>query len=129
MAQFLKAKLDVVVSENSDYSDPELKSNWDPFELTPQSAEQTIVRVDTGGGDVITTTGRFTAVTFVAVLNTDSTNYVTATYRTAGGAAVDQNVRIPAGGLLVLSDFTTANNLTLVANTAACVCKVIVAGT
>lgn len=129
MAQFLKAKLDVVVSENSDYSDPELKANWDPFELTPQSAEQTIVRVDTGAGDTITTTGRFTAVTFVAVLNTDETNFVTATYRTAGGAAVDQDIRIPAGGLLVLSDFTTANNLLLVADTAACVCKVIIAGT
>jgi hypothetical protein len=127
MADFLKAEVKITHSENSDYSDPEVITNWDPFELTPDEVLTMKVDAETGGTTV--ETGMFTTITFVAVKNLDTTNFVDATFRTTGNGATSNIVEIDPGGFLMVSDLTPANDLTLTADTATCICKVFIAGT
>jgi len=121
---YFKAKLQTTFSENSDYSNPQFSPDWAAFELTPDEAESYTIKVDTVG-DTVTTNTRFTTVTFCAIKNMDSTNYVTAVYTTS----VAQTCIIPAGGMLILPTFAAAGNLALQANGASVVCKVVIAGT
>lgn len=127
MSDYCKLTVGVKYSENSDYSDPLLdNASWDPYELTPDEGEAYKVEADTGGTTV--TTSKYSSVSLLIVHNTSTSNYVTAAFNTAAaGGAV--SVRIAAGGYMVVTDFTAANNLSLTANSSACVCKVFVAGT
>lgn len=131
MSDYAKASVKLVYSTNADYSDPEIDTyNWSDYEISaPTKCEERKVSAATGAGTTITTNGTYTTVSLVVVHNLDTTNYVTATYRSAGGGATDQNIRIAAGRYLVLCDFTAASNLVLVANGAACTCQVVVVGT
>ena len=130
MADYCKAAIRAVYSENADFSDPEVDTyNWDDYVLSSptQGEERKILALSASAVTVTTTT--YTTVTLFAVKNTDATNYVTCIYKSAGGGATAQTVRIPAGGLLVLSDVTAATSPTLQANGANCLCKVFIAGT
>lgn len=128
MAKYLKAELEILLSANADYSDEDWVTNWADYTPTPDEAFQMEIQADVGSA-VTVYTSHLSTVTLVALKNTDSTNFVTATFRTAGNGATDNIIRIPAGGLLVVSDFTAANNLTLQADTAVVNCKVLVCGT
>lgn len=102
----------------------EERTDWQAKEFSGQTWVESKVQAATGGTTV--TTSGYTAVALVAVWNTDPTNYVDATYRTAANGANDNKVRIQAGEFVVLPDFTKANNLTLTANTAACWCHYLI---
>ena len=130
MADYCKASLVAVYSENADYRDPEVDTqNWEEYVLTsPVKAEEHKVNA-TSAAAITISTANYTAVALFAVKNLDATNYVTCIYKTAGGAATAQTCRIPAGGLLVLSDLTAATSPTLQASGADCKCKVFIAGT
>ena len=74
--------------------------------------------------------GAYTTVTQIVIKNKDASNYVEATFRTTGGAANNQVLRIPAGGFVACgSAITVASDLVLTANTAAVPCDVLIVGT
>ena len=130
MTDYAKIELSARYSASSDYSSPDwTTSTWLPFELTPDEGAQFKVEAATSSGTTVTTS-IYSSVTLVAVQNIDPTNYVTATFRTAGNSTTDNIIRIAAdGGILVVSDFTAANNLVLAADTAVCTCRVLIVGT
>jgi hypothetical protein len=83
----------------------------------------------------------YTKVYALMIRNEDPTNYVTLTYRSAGGAAVDQVTRIFGGAFInptspsvstgacfLTGDVTVTTNPILVANTATCYCRISVIG-
>lgn len=130
MADYCKASLKIVYSENSDFTDAEADTeNWDAYELASPTKVEERKLLATSAGAVTIATGTYTTIPLLAIKNLDVTNYITAIYRTAGGAATNQTVRIPAGGLLVLSDVTPGTSPTVQGNAADCYCKVFIAGT
>lgn len=128
MSDYLKVRLGIRCFSDADSSVKLFDtSSWEEYALTPDEVVHMKVEAATTGTTV--TTSIYSSVTLVAIQNDDSTNYVTATFRTAGNSSTDNIVRIPAGGFLLVTDFTAANNLVLTANTAECNCRVIIAGT
>ena len=131
MADYAKLEIRGIYSKNSDYSSP--KSDFNPanYEVTPDEYFHCEIQADTSGGTTITTS-ILASATLLVVKNNDTTNYVTATYRQApynGSAILDTVSRIAPGGILATTDFTVAQNLKLVANSAACECEVFIVGT
>ena len=130
MSDYCKAQLTAVYSENADFSDPEIDtSNWEEFVLTAPTKSEERKVVATSSAAITIVTATYTTVALFAVKNLDPTNYVTCVYKTAGGGATAQTCRIPAGGMLILSDLTAATSPTLQATSANCLCKVFIAGT
>ena len=128
MADYAKFGAACVYSKNSDYSSPKINTAIADLALTPDEYLHDEVECDTGGGTTVNLT-RFATITCLLVKNNDATNYVTATFRSAGNSAVDNILRVSAGGWLMTTDVTAANNLVLAANGAAVECEVVVTGT
>ena len=128
MADYAKLEIRGIYSKNSDYSSP--KSDFNPanYEVTPDEYFHCEIQADTSGGTTITTS-ILASATLLVVKNNDTTNYVTATFDSAGNTSVDNLIRIAPGGILATTDFTVAQNLKLVANSAACECEVFIVGT
>ena len=128
MADYAKLEIRGIYSKNSDYSSP--KSDFNPanYEVTPDEYFHFEIQADTSGGTTITTS-ILASATLLVVKNNDTTNYVTATFDSAGNSSVDNLIRIAPGGILATTDFTVAQNLKLVANSAACECEVFIVGT
>lgn len=128
MADYAKLEIRGIYSKNSDYSSP--KSDFNPanYEVTPDEYFHCEIQADTSGGTTITTS-ILASATLLVVKNNDTTNYVTATFDSAGNSSVDNLIRIAPGGILATTDFTVAQNLKLVANSAACECEVFIVGT
>ena len=128
MADYAKLEIRGIYSKNSDYSSP--KSDFNPanYEVTPDEYFHCEIQADTSGGTTITTS-ILASATLLVVKNNDTTNYVTATFDSAGNSSVDNLIRIAPGGILATTDFTVAQNLKLVANSAACECEIFIVGT
>jgi len=124
---YSKVELSSVYSASSDYSNPVARFMPAAYAVTPDEFVHLQIQADTGGTAVTTST--LSAATALIVKNLDGTNYVTATFRSAGNSSTDNIIRIAAGAFLVVSDFTVANNLTLTANSAAVNCDVFIVGT
>ena len=127
MADYAKISVKSVYSKNSDYSFPKAMFAPDANTLTPDEYMHLEIQADTGGTTVTTST--LSSATMVMVKNNDTTNYVTATFRSAGNSSTNNIIRIAAGGFIAVTDFTVANNLALAANSAACECEVFIIGT
>ena len=127
MSDYAKIAVRLVASEASDYSEPYLREEVDTT-LTPDEAYMAKVEVGFAASQTFKTSD-FATVTSIVVYNTDATNFVTCTFRSAGNSAVNNILRVAAGKTLVLTDFTAANDLTLQADTAAVTVKVWVTGT
>jgi len=125
MSDYLKTVVKITHSENSDYSDPESVTNWDDMTETPDEVWTHKIEASTSAGTTLTTSV-LASSTLLAVKNTDSTNFVTATISTAGTATVA--VKISAGDVFVTPDYLTSGNLLLVADSAAVICKIVIAG-
>mgnify|MGYP003128074614 FL=1 len=128
MADYAKLHVKGLFSKNSDYSDPKVSMAPAAYALTPDEYIHTELQADTSSGTTLTTS-ILSSATLLVVKNNDATNYVTATFRSAGNGSTNNIVRIAAGGFLAVSDYTVANNLLLVANSAACECEVFIVGT
>ncbi len=126
MSYYARLRLVLEASEYADYAAPDGISH-----LTTETPDEWILgrlmEIDTSATSVVTS--QFSALTLVVVHNTDSTNYVTLTFRSAGNAGVDNIVRIAAGETFVASDVTAAANLSLAANTLPVSVRVSVLGT
>ena len=128
MADYSKLNVSVTYSENSDYSAPKLKTRLDPFESTSSTHYEVQYR-EVGTSAETLELGGFTTIEYLVVKNKDATNYVTATFDSAGNSTVDNILRVAAGKILVLTDVTPGSDLILQANTAACDCEVVIVGT
>jgi hypothetical protein len=117
------------VSSSSDYGTPYIAPPKWVETLTPDEAiyHARIEAALTPGTAINTSV--LTSCTLLSVRNLDATNYVTLTWRSAGNSGVDNIVRIQPGDIAHIQDVTAATNPTLVANTAACNCEVLVLGT
>src|SRR5574343_1099299 len=118
MADYSKTRVAVEYSANSDYSDPVVAKSYEAEYLSPTVCEVRRITVDTDSSHVIDGS-TFTSIRSFVLHNFDSTNYVSVTTTNAANAAVEQ--RVPAGETLRLTDIKAATDITLDANTAACV--------
>ena len=128
MTDYSKIKVEALYSKNADYSSPKVDLSPAIYSVTPDEYIHCEIQADTGGGTTITTS-ILASATLLVVKNNDPTNYVTATFDSAGNSSTDNLIRIAAGGLLVTTDFTVAQNLKLIANSAACECEIFIVGT
>ena len=128
MADYAKIKLRALYSKNADYSSPKVEIAPDNYTVTPDEYIHAEIQADTSGGTTITTS-ILASATLLVVKNNDTTNYVTATFDSAGNSSVDNLIRIAPGGILATTDFTVAQNLKLIANSAACECEIFIVGT
>lgn len=126
MSDYAKVKLEVTYSSNSDYSDPDFKTVWPDFELTPDEGEVSVVEALTSG-TTLTTSTKYSSLTNFAVVNLDKTNYVTITWTDNGSNANTQ--RVPAKSFLLIPDINAATNPVITANSATVRCKVAMTGT
>ena len=130
MAEYVKMSFEAIVAENSSYSPVKIRTEWSPYAPSASNQVYEVRRVSaaTTPGTTVDL-GAYTNVTNIVVLNTDSTNYVDATFRTNGGGSNDQVLRAVAGDFVKTGGgIGEAADLVLIANTAACVCEVFIAG-
>jgi len=128
MTDYAKLEIRGIYSKSSDYSLPKADFNPATYALTPDEYFHCEIQADTGGGTTLTTSILGSA-TLLVVKNNDAANYVTATFDCAGMGSDDTSIRIHAGGVFTTTDFTVAQNLKLVANSAACECEIFIVGT
>lgn len=102
-------------------------TDWFITWLWPRFIGKTFVenKVTATTGGVTITTSSYTTVDFVIIQNTDATNYVDVTFRTAAQSGSDSKIRLLAGEMMVIPAIVKANNIGLAANTASCVCQYI----
>tara|TARA_R100001594_G_scaffold143022_1_gene190568 strand:+ start:1370 stop:1756 length:387 start_codon:yes stop_codon:yes gene_type:complete len=128
MADYAKLEIRGIYSKSSDYSSPKADFNPAIYALTPDEYFHCEIQADTSAGTTLTTS-ILSSATLLVVKNNDTSNYVTATFDCAGMGSTDTSIRIHAGGVFATTDFTVAQNLKLVANSAACECEVFIVGT
>jgi len=128
MADYAKLEIRGIYSKSSDFSAPKADFNPTNYEFRPDEYYHCEIQADTSAGTTLTTSILGSA-TLLVVKNNDATNYVTATFDCAGMGSTDTSIRIHAGGVFTTTDFTVAQNLKLVANSAACQCEVFIVGT
>ena len=129
MTDYAKLTLVGTYSKAATYTPAKVHMEPDAYALTPDEYMHVEVQADTG--DTVLNTSHLASVTTLVIKNNDTTNYVKAKWRSAeydGSAVKDNQLRIAPGGFLVTTDFTTANSLTLTANSAACECEVLIFG-
>jgi len=129
MADYARIEMLGKVAENTAFSPSKMVFDPDNFTLLSGADEfmHLETQADTGGTTI--TFSQFATINFLGIKNTDGTNYVTATFRSAGNSSTNNILRIAAGGFLCVTDVTAANNLTLTANSSACDCQLIIVGT
>lgn len=124
MVDYARFRLLTEISEATDYSNSyiqkELTDTFGPAEVRYQKIE-----TDTGGTTL--TISNFAAINAFWVYNTDSTNFVTLVYDSAGSAS--NEVKLSAGEFFYTSDVNRGTNPSLTADTAACECIVVLVGT
>ena len=128
MADYAKLDITGTYSKSSTYEPAKVSFSPASYEVTPDEYFHIEVQADTSAGTTVTTS-ILSSASLLVVKNNDATNYVTATFDSAGNGSTDNIVRIAAKGFLAVTDFTVAQNLKLVANSAACECEVFVVGT
>lgn len=121
-----KSIIDLLVSENSDGSDPYFRStDWDGGAYSPTITEfvSRKVATATGAGVLVKLTHTGT-VNELAIWNLDSTITVKATFRTLTLGATDIDMDIKAGQRVLLTDIDKSANLTLVSDSGTPLCLV-----
>lgn len=124
---YAKVKVGVVVSPNSDYSDPDVDRDLDPYEVQSEGFEWFRREASTSSETFVCS--QFSTIDLLVIKNEDASNYVTITHRSAGNSSTDNKHRIGPGKFLVLPDVTpSATTFTHQASGAACILKIGVLG-
>lgn len=124
MARELDLTLKLVAYSPTDAADVQrLNLTW---EDTPENVEVHHTTVGTSSIN-ISVAGFPTGATidYLIIHNMDATNYVTVTFDTAAGSRAH---RVAAGKFGVFPDVSRAATPTIQANTAACLCRIILIG-
>ena len=114
MSDYGKLQVALVVSENSDYSDPYIQPKIPAMTFTPDEAEWRMVEAHTTA--VTVELGSYTTIDRVFIYNDHATIDVCATFTNIGGhvgTAASTSHDIGAGKLAIFTDVNPANDLTL----------------
>ena len=112
-------------SDNSDYSAPEQSQSIE-IESTSDTLRKDLEGLSVATGGTTVTTSEFATITRLVVSNKDSTNYITVTGDSNSGAF---SLQVVTGDSIVLGTVDVGTNLTLTANSSACLCDVTIWGT
>ena len=132
MADYAKLEIRGMYSKDATHSSPRVDFNPADYTLTPDEYFHCEVQAALATDSVAHTTvdtSILASATLLVIKNNDATNYVTATFDSAGNVSQDNIVRIHAGGVLATTDFTVAQKLKLVSNSAHCECEIFIVGT
>lgn len=129
MSDYAKLEVLLRVSENSDYSDPYINTGrLAAYTTTPDEASLLKVEcVTTGSGSTVRLT-EFTddSAVQVAIWNTDTTNFVQATYKDLSGTTCVN--KIPAGAIVYVPAVDPDTDMLIDADTASVTCYIALAG-
>ena len=129
MASYQKVTVSAKFADVSSFS-PSKDYAPDAYDPGAGTYRYEIRDISAATGGTTVELGMYTTVTQIIVKNKDTANYVEATFRTTGGAANNQVLRVPAGSFCASgSAVTVASDLVLTANTAAVACEVCIVGT
>ena len=133
MPDYCRIYTNVLYSENSDYSDPKVKTNITPYTSTTAThVQHWLMTVGTGSAETIALDNWTTVETFV-LKNKESTNYVTVTIsdRATATTTDDTVIRVAAGRVLVTPDVGAGSSktITIQANTSAVDVECVLVGT
>jgi len=127
MADYAKVSIKGVFSKNSDHSFP--KVSFAPDAKSISATEYRHMEMTATNAGLTVTTSTFSSIDMLMVKNNDATDFVTAAFRSAGNTTTPNVIRIAAGGFLVVTDFTVANNLTLTGpDSEGCECEIFIVG-
>lgn len=125
MADYAKIMLRGIYSANSDYSDPRVDTKTLENTLTPNAYRHDVVSCLVAGTTI--ELGEFTTtVDAIFIKNLDASNFVEARWTSQSTA---NKQKIPAGKLFFIPAATAANDLVIVADTAAVLCELFIVGT
>lgn len=127
MAKYARFRSLVELSDTSDYADDstvELTDTWTPDEWVRDTLFET-----TSTSATTYTTSHLSTLSKVAIYNTDSTNFVTITFRTGANSSTDNKIALAAGKYIELTDVTASGNLIFTADTAAVIVRITLIGT
>jgi hypothetical protein len=129
MADYSRAEVTVSYGATSALQTPDLEKTFTSVPTSPTKFKFLKFSAATGGGTTVDL-GEFTTIQELYFYNSDSSNYVTGTYREDGDSgAADRTFKCVAGQWLKLVQLVPGNDLVCVANSSACVCEVLVIGT
>lgn len=123
MTDHLRAQTVVEASAHSDYHD----SLEDVLEYTSEPAVyDPAKRISALVAGSTVELAHYTAISVIVIQNTDPTNFVVVTTYYAAAACAQY---LPPGAHTIIYNPTVANDLVITADTAACICRVWIAGT
>ena len=125
MSDYAKLEARFVHSANSSYSDALVDRQLTEYAITPDEVLH-LPKVEAATAGTTITTSFLASATMLAIKNLDTTNYVTAVLTNTSGSV---SIVIHAKSIFATSDFVPASNIVLTANTAACLCELILCGT
>ena len=126
MADYFKMLFRGLYSVNSDYSDPRVDTKSLENTLTPNAYLHELKSCTTGNGTTIELGEFTTTVDALFISNKDASNFVEARWTSQSTA---NKQKIPAGKCFFIPAVTAANDLVIVADTAAALCEIIAVGT
>lgn len=131
MAKYTRFRTLLEASATSDYAKPEYGDTEETASTSTQVRFHDTISVATTGSTY--SMALLATCRLLQIKNTDSTNYVTLSYTTGAGGATAQSMKLLAGETAVLRDLravaTVVANVTITANTAACLCEISYEGT
>jgi len=126
MTTYAKLSVRSVLSDNSDYSAPTYDSEVLEFTSSSDRAEEIHMLIPLAGVTLYANAD-LTSIEHLVVYNEDATNFLTLIYEDA--AATTQTLIVEAGGFVALSNVSATANITVAADTAACLARFFLVGT
>lgn len=116
-------------SQNSDYEPPKPPIDFNAYAMTTPTRQVFGEVLATQASDYTLDLATFGTILLMVVQNLDTTNYFTATWRSAANGSTDNKARVTTNyGFLVTNDVTPGSDLILRANTADCKAYIWVVG-
>ena len=120
--QNFRFSMGLVSSDNTDYSDPSLRTTLSNYTGTADAVEAYRLNIDSGTAYTFTPASRIGTVDFIVIKNRDTSNGVKVDYTTAtGGTTTTAGAtghNIAAGRFMVIPDCDPDSTISIIAATA-----------
>ncbi len=123
MASYARVRTILEHSEASDYSNPTL---IEEFTSTATPTKKLAIEISAATGGTTVETGTFTTISHCVIENEDATNFVEVEF---DYDSATRKVKVVADSHTVLQALDPTADITITADTAACVCEVWLFGT
>jgi len=132
-SQQFRVSIGLVTSDNSDYSDPSVRTTLSNYTGTADAVEVYRLNIDSGVAYTFTPASRIETVDFIIIKNRDTANGVKVDYTTAtGGTTTTAGAtghNIAAGRFMVIPDCDPDSTVSIIAATADVDIDLILVGT